>query len=243
MTQRYKKRRKRRRLTSTIGKDRRVGAVSKPDAVITPNDASPSAIENYKPISEQFLLQERSILSTISHQTALQHGKTVITIATGGLALSLVFLKDIAPRPESSTLPLLGVSWLLFVATVMIVLAAFWTSQQACREQSDFLNQYYFENKAVLQSGRWSTNTAALNFFAYLTLLAAVATFCFFAWVNVKYTLGKEYHVSNERQDHSRPQSPSGQRTTVPLRLPEVVTKPINNASQSSAEQGPKQQK
>src|SRR5260370_16930683 len=51
--------------------------------------------------------------------------KAILTLSSGGLGLSLAFLKDIVPLTQTSLLPLLYFSWGLFIVAIVFTLVSF----------------------------------------------------------------------------------------------------------------------
>ena len=138
-------------------------------------------------VSEAVYLQERTSLVEIEQKSADQHDKAILTIATGGLALSLAFLKDIAPNPQAATWKYVGLSWLCFVASILTILASFLTSQSACRTQRVFLDELY---RGGLQPGSerrnwWALITCWLNSLSYVLVFLAVVFLTIFSWLNL----------------------------------------------------------
>jgi hypothetical protein len=94
-------------------------------------------------IDEPTYVRERTLLIEMEQKSADQHDKAILAVASGGLALSVTFLKDIAPHPLPETLKFLGLSWICFVIGILTILLSFQTSQSACRKQRDFLDNRY----------------------------------------------------------------------------------------------------
>jgi len=86
--------------------------------------------EEYKIYSE-----ERKILVAAEQNTAQQFDKYILTLAAGALALSITFIKQIAPNPNPNSLCLLLIAWFLFSLSILSTLISHLTSQSACRRQ------------------------------------------------------------------------------------------------------------
>jgi hypothetical protein len=173
------------------------GASAIPDTALVPSppesnaaEALQAAVEVGSPsgMSIETYAQERTTLIEIEQKSADQHDKAILTISMGGLALSITFLKDIAPHPLPGTLWSIGVSWSLFVASMLTILASFLTSQTACRLRRDLLDELFqsgtreTENKADW----WSSVTKWLNSVSYTLVFFAVIFFALFSWLNLK---------------------------------------------------------
>lgn len=135
---------------------------------------------------------ERTLLVEMEQKSADQHDKAILTVASGGLALSITFLKDIAPNPLPETWKYLGVSWACFVVGILAVLLSFLTSQSACRKQRDFLDELYQKGSVTVTAKKnwWSSWTNGLNWVSYALVFFAVVFFTLFSWLN----LGKGGH-------------------------------------------------
>ena len=72
-------------------------------------------------LSEEVYLQERSTLINLEQKNAEQHDKAVLAISMGGLALSITFLKEIAPHPLPESLVWVKIAWSMFVASLLAV--------------------------------------------------------------------------------------------------------------------------
>jgi hypothetical protein len=148
------------------------------------NDAMAKAASG---ISEATYLKERSTLIEIEQKSADQHDKAILTVAAGGFAISITFLKEIAPTPTPSTMWLLGTAWGCFVASMLIILLSFQTSQTACRRQRDLLDSLYSDPQSEKPTNLtfWATVTIWLNVASYVLLFLAVCFLAVFSWMNL----------------------------------------------------------
>ena len=64
---------------------------------------------------------------------ANQFDKAILTLAAGALALSLTFIKEIAPTPDELTIRLLAISWGCYIVSIFLTLSSFHTSVCAHR--------------------------------------------------------------------------------------------------------------
>ena len=111
---------------------------------------------------------------------ALETSKTVLTLATGALAISVAFYKDIAGESPRYTLFLAG-SWVCFLVSILFVLVGY-----QCRFNNLRLWRLYLSGarpeKPAYRHNRWMrflvlgsmiffvVGAAALTTFAYLNL-------------------------------------------------------------------------
>ena len=88
----------------------------------------------------QVYLEERKQLIDAERGTAQQFDKAILTLAAGALALSITFIKQIAPHPKSQSIYFLIAAWVLFCLSLLSTLISFLTSQGACRRQREILD-------------------------------------------------------------------------------------------------------
>jgi hypothetical protein len=115
---------------------------------------------------EEYSVQ-RQKLDDASLEAAGRYDKTVLTITTGALALSVTFIDKIAANPQSWTLYILVAGWFLLLASVVFQLHALSASHNAVRRQIVILDEQYSdvfiaEDPAELIQERWE-NPAPIN--------------------------------------------------------------------------------
>ncbi len=152
--------------------------------------AESRTIENNDAVAEldgSTYFRERTILVEMEQKSADQHDKAILAIASGGLALSVTFLKDIAPHPLPETWKYLGISWVCFVVSILAILLSFLTSQSACRKQRDFLDDQYQKVSPIVADKKncWSVWTNWLNWGSYTLVFFAIVFFTLFSWLNL----------------------------------------------------------
>ena len=76
-------------------------------------------------------LQERSRLIELCNRSIEQFDKGILTIATGALALSITFVKNLVPNPINNTKILLVLTWVFLGSSMLITLLSFLLSHQA----------------------------------------------------------------------------------------------------------------
>ncbi len=150
-------------------------------------ECEPETEELLEYMSEATYFQERSTLIEIEQKSADQHDKAILTISMGGLALSITFLKEIAPDPSRETLILVGISWLCFALSMLAILFSFLTSQIACRRQRDVIDELYAHGTrdAERKANRWASVTHWLNVSSYILVFLAVSFLAVFSWLNL----------------------------------------------------------
>ncbi len=91
----------------------------------------------------QIFIDERKELLSTAKEAAIQYAKAIMTLSAGALALSLTFMKDIAPNPLPNTLFYLKTSWFLFCSSLIAIVISFLLSEFA------FIKQVEIAQKAL----------------------------------------------------------------------------------------------
>ena len=175
-------------------------------------------------------LDERKLLVETERDTAKTFDTSLITLISGALAISLVFMKEIAPTPHS--ISLLVASWVSFVLALLLIMASFLTSQKATRKQRDILDALQADASAN-QVNREANWTNLLNWSAIITFIFGVVFLVCFAATNVESrTKGENMsRQNNSPTDHRGfipPQSPvfNPDAGVVPPKAPLLPTAP-----------------
>jgi hypothetical protein len=194
-------------------------------------------------MSESTYLQERTSLVEIEQKSADQHDKAILAVATGGLALSITFLKDIAPNPQPVTWIYLGLSWGCFVLGILTILSSFLTSQSACRKQRDFLDQHYLEGAAAIAGRKnwWASVTHWLNLGSYFFVFLAVVLLTIFTWLNLGK--GGQNPMSDETHDQQIQSKSEPTQVKAGYVPPKPPVTPTMQQKPASTEKGSKDNK
>ncbi len=137
-----------------------------------------------QPLSGEELKEyERAIrLSFLEEaRTAAQESaKTVLTLATGALAISVAFYKDIAGDTPQYTI-WLGLSWLCFLASIICVMVGY-----QCRFNNLRLWRLYLSGvKKEKPANRFSNMMRFLVLGSMVTFVLGAAALAVFAYVNL----------------------------------------------------------
>jgi len=114
----------------------------------------------------------RQFLLEADERSTANFDKATLTLAGGGLGVSLTFLKDIASKPPSGAW-LLFTAWFCWVLSVTLVLLSQHTSHQSLR-------LYLQENPA----NRWHELTRWLNWCAPAFFIVGTVAMVIFASLN-----------------------------------------------------------
>lgn len=100
------------------------------------------------------------------------YDQSLLTLSSGGLGISIAFIKDLVPLHNAIWLRLLYVSWALFLLTILFTVASFLFSVRAQNQHLQFLWKFYVEGDDTYRdkqswyskSLRWCTILAGIFF-------------------------------------------------------------------------------
>jgi hypothetical protein len=125
-------------------------------------------------------MDENSELLEIAQKTRdyaeEQYDKLVVTLASGALALTIVFVKDIVGVTTKNHLGYLKISWILFATTLLVNLL----SHQFSVRASDRIIMSDSDGAQFWNTVVWWSNIASSVF-----LFAGIISFIAFAWRNI----------------------------------------------------------
>ena len=131
----------------------------------------------------QTYIDERRAQVEAKRAASNSFDRAILSLSGGALALSLVFVKQIAPTPTSDSMPYLMGAWSTFGAAITAMLLSLISSEHAIQRQIDLLDDRQRSEAAKLvESNWWSYLIARLNwasiglFVAGVTLLAVFVT-------------------------------------------------------------------
>ena len=128
-----------------------------------------------------------------------QFDKAILTLAAGALALSLTFIKEIAPTPDDLTIYLLAWAWGCFIGSVCLTLCSFHASVCAFRRFDQTLNIQHSKPDTDPSSlkNHWITVTLVLNFLSLVVFIAGTILLSSSAYHGLKV---KEQDVSEKKE-------------------------------------------
>jgi hypothetical protein len=141
-------------------------------------------VSNNEDREYQVYLEERKILIDAERSTAQQYDKAILTLAAGALALSITFMNQIAPEPKPNSICFLIIAWSLFALSILSTLISFLSSQAACRQSRDILDQR-ITGKGDSRKPLAKTLTNILNYFSMGTFILGVIALVIFSSVNL----------------------------------------------------------
>ncbi|MBI4823181.1 MAG: hypothetical protein HY805_02990 [Nitrospirae bacterium] len=130
----------------------------------------------------------RKLLIEAERETAQQFDKAILTLAAGALALSITFIKQIAPDPKPVSKYFLLGAWIFFCLSMLSTLISFLTSQKACRNARDILDEEISHNDKqhnTTKENKATSWTNRLNYFSIGFFIFGVIFLIVFSAINL----------------------------------------------------------
>lgn len=145
-------------------------------------------------------LAERELSNSVSLDQA------ILAYSSGGLALSLTFLKDAVPFEESIYRPALYASWVGFILAIFAVIISFAVSQRGSKRQRDRAKRYYLDDDdaAFDEPNRWVAAVEYLNDSAAICFIIAVISATTFVYTNLDHKGANMTNDKNKPQVHGQ---------------------------------------
>jgi hypothetical protein len=154
--------------------------------IIKLKSAMPTEIENNdEDVAKGYnqYIDERKLLIGAAREGARTFDKAILTLASGSFGLSIGFLKDIVQKPFANTMWLLGASWALFAASIVIILLSFIAGQKACEQRIRYAYLTLVEKKKTDKS-YWSIIAEIMNYLSIILFAAAIIYYSYFVYWN-----------------------------------------------------------
>jgi hypothetical protein len=138
--------------------------------------------------TDKVYLEEFRSLVEGEQASAEQFDKGILTTSAGALAISLVFIEKIAPQPLPETITFLCIAWGLLVASLLLVLSSFLSSQRAYQRQRAILREKMYPAGASPASdyNGWGQFTRWLNRLSIFSLVLGVGFLALFSLQNIR---------------------------------------------------------
>ncbi len=149
---------------------------------------------------EKRYLEERAIYIELQKNSSNLLDKYLLAIGMGALLLSVTFIEKIVPQPQAWTLYILLFSWVLLIASVLLTLISFYTSEKAIRKTIEILDLEYGAEAGdkIDDNNKYSKITERLNFFSIASLILGIVLLTVFSFLNIKYKV----NIENEKSNH-----------------------------------------
>jgi hypothetical protein len=132
-------------------------------------------------------LEERKLLLDLQKANTEQFDKAILTVSSGAIGLSIVFMYNLIPDPIESTKACLIGGWFLLLLSILAMIASFLFGQWACDQRIDVINSSACGDPCPVFRVDWAWWTRTLNLFAFLFFVLGVAAILTFASVNFYY--------------------------------------------------------
>ena len=118
--------------------------------------------------------------------------KNILTLASGGLGLSIIFVQHVAPKPVCWSFPFLILTWVCLLLSILSTLISFLTSQEAFEKRIADLDKQQSSpeqgsESAMSPNDSWSSWTRRFNIASLVTFWLGVVFFTVFAAPNITY--------------------------------------------------------
>jgi hypothetical protein len=159
------------------------------------------------------------------------YDQSLLTLSSGGLGLSIAFIKDIVPLQQATWLCLLYSSWVAFAACILTTVVSF---QIAIKTQKELLvncGKYYIDKEDSYRDkrGKYSKILTGCTMIAGALFVLALACTIIFAVENVGRYSKMPHDGSNSRLDEGR--GAVSMTPVPPQPVPKPATPPPTSAS------------
>jgi hypothetical protein len=115
------------------------------------------------------------------------YDKSILTLSSAGLAISLTFLKFIVPAEKTEMLILIKASWLFFLMSIIVSLIAYLISNAAITKQLSIAEDYYVKKIAAAANQKnWLAELNNwLNYTVGFLFSGAIITVVVFVIINL----------------------------------------------------------
>ncbi len=148
--------------------------------IVRTDEEQKRSIEIYDSFRDELL--KRQLSNTENYD------KSILTLSSAGLAISLTFLKFVVPVEQAQSIYLVQISWISFLLAIIISLVAYLTSNAAITQQLSIAEDYYVKKLAsAFNKKNWlSIINNWLNYVVGLLFAAAITSVVLFVITNIK---------------------------------------------------------
>lgn len=117
-----------------------------------------------------------------------QFDRSLLTLSSGALALSLAFIKDLVPLKDAVGICWLYSSWISFALCILVTLGSFLISVQAQKKHLSYFYKFYVEGMEEYSDkrSRWSRALAWCSIGGGLLFLGGLLCTMMFAYENIR---------------------------------------------------------
>ena len=152
-----------------------------------------SAVENYEVQKQRYdhHMAERSELIDAARESLRTFDKAVLAFGSAVFGASVAFVKDVAPKPQSHTIPWLCASWICFAVGLLEAVLSFLFSYQTCIARIDHSAAKYLDPEKKEPKDWWGILTSFCNWGCVVCLFSGVIAWIVFAVKNLAISGGK----------------------------------------------------
>ena len=115
-------------------------------------------------------LKERNFLAKAAQDQSRSFDKYILTLSGGTFGLSVFIIKQLAPQPINTSMPLLIGAWFAFGASILITLISFLLSQKACTRNIELMENYLSGKADSVEYERINTYTRLTQIANWLSM-------------------------------------------------------------------------
>jgi hypothetical protein len=165
---------------------------------------------------DEALQKYRDHLIQADQKSQEDFDKTLLTLSSGGLGLSLVFLKDIVGGGAVARPYFILAGWTLLGLSLGLVLLGFFLSRKALRKAIDQFDKGNINTERP--GGNWSVVVEYLNGLGGLLFVTGVACVVWFAFGNIHsmtgdQTMPNQSNDTGDQRGYVPPPAPSSDPT------------------------------
>lgn len=151
------------------------------------NPVKATAVINSTSNEEMFRTQQSELFKR-ELSNSENYDKAILAYASGGLGISLAFIKDVVPLSSASCLALLELSWFCWVFAIVVVVISFQTSQFGIRRHLEKVKKYYLDDddSALEAKNVPATLTDIANVLSGVLFLCGVVLTTAFVGINLR---------------------------------------------------------
>lgn len=158
------------------------------------------------------------------------YDKSLLTLSSAFLGLSLTFTKDVVPLSNANYMALLLVSWGLFALTIILTISSFIFGQHIIERLKDGAKEYFIERKSEVNelSITLSKRQKKLNALCGVVFIVAIVFLTLFITLNVAGGGKMDNKQSDATEKRGQPVPTYDQ---VPQKLPQKPNEQQNQGN------------
>lgn len=129
----------------------------------------------------------RDELTKIQTSNAENFDRSILTLSSAGLGISLVFLDKLINISNAQFKPLLYLSWILFVLTIVTTLISYIMGQKGIKVHLNFAEKYYLDEDEsyLLKKNKFQKFVDVYAYFTISFFISAIIFLMIFIFINI----------------------------------------------------------